>query len=206
MNLPNIVWCILPHFDSPFELFLCVLLAGEGIWHYFPAGSVAHHHASAHQENHTGWREWSLLNFFHPHSLSKSLASSFLPWTSQFHFSTICKRPVTQILFTGKFSFLVHDGFVFRTLLSAQCCKYGHKCTLQREYYIYFTEPLVGVYLSKRVQYQIFIWEYAFQAFLFSCRMDERMPKLAYFQLYSHYFGINISIFECNLILWYMPL
>lgn len=115
MNLSNIVYI----FDRPNDLtstlplsVSSVLLAGEGIWHYFPARPVAHHHASAHQENHTGWREQSLLNFFHPHSLCKSLASSFLPWTSRFHFSTICNWPVALILFTDKFSFLSHDKFV----------------------------------------------------------------------------------------------
>lgn len=32
-------------------------LAGEGIWHHFTVGPVAHYHAAPHQENHTGGRE-----------------------------------------------------------------------------------------------------------------------------------------------------
>lgn len=106
-----------------------VVLAGEGIWHHFPAGPVAHHNAPAHQENHTGWRERSLLTSFHPcpHSLSKSLASFFLPWASRFHFSTICNWPVAPLLlFTDMYSLLLYVRCVPWTHLMSQCCRYGH--------------------------------------------------------------------------------
>lgn len=108
-----------------------VLLPGEGIWHYFPAGPVAHHHASAHQENHTGWGERSLLNYFIPHSLSKSLASSFLPWASQFHFSTICIDQWPRYCWqTGFLSFhMIHLSQKLIYVLSAAGMDTSAHCT-----------------------------------------------------------------------------
>lgn len=44
--LTFVVWVVLVIFTTD--------LSGEGIRHHFPVGPVAHHHASPHQENHTG--------------------------------------------------------------------------------------------------------------------------------------------------------
>lgn len=67
-------------------------LAGERIWHHFTVGPVAHHHASPHQENHTGGRERPPLicvhepltvlhpSFFCLESLTSSLSANLSLW------------------------------------------------------------------------------------------------------------------------------
>lgn len=80
---------------------------------------------------------------------------------------------------------------------------------MHMEYYIYFiTEPLVGLYLNKRVQYQIFIPEYSIKAFYLDVHWMRGCQHFnqSLFSIILTLFLKIISISECNLLIGYTPL
>lgn len=70
---------------------LILTFSGEGIWHHFSVGPVAHHHASPYQENHTGWGEWPSLTCLSCYSLSPKKMTCIL---------VFCLEPLTSICLT----------------------------------------------------------------------------------------------------------
>lgn len=95
--------------------YMLGLFPGEGIWHHFPSGPVAHYHAATRQEDHTGRRERPPLTS--PAASHPSIPAAFIVLcTLYFLPSALC---LCCLLFHSEQVFISCVWTLSRWLLSA---------------------------------------------------------------------------------------